>query len=174
MSRSRHVAKLWPISTLIWLVVGVGAAERWQRLRDGNPYAPEKPVAVEVAQPPPPYEFRGVSVEKGVRYYSLLNLETKKSVWISEAGVYNGMRVQSLDASILVLAQASGKTIRLPLKELRSGAGGQQTVAAIAYIAPVRQEAVAAPALAAPEAQRLEELAEQIRQRRAERLASRG
>ncbi len=122
-------------------------------------------------EPPPVLEFRGRSVENGVEHFSLYNLETKKAFWTSRSG--NGeLRVQDFNPEDgLVLIDRTGKTVRLALKmaaPIRADAlSGHNTALASASI-PVAAPASAAP-VSAPEAQRLEQVAEQIRVRRAER-----
>jgi len=136
-------------------------------------YDPPKAVASVI---PPQYEFRGRSVENGIEYFSLYNLETKKAFW---AGMSGGgeLRVQAYDpAGGLVLADRSGRTIRLALKDTRTTGGGIPLRPGTALAAAPANGAPLARAVShsATESQRLEQVADQIRARRAQRKQTAG
>jgi len=166
--RNRH--RLLPVMLLGCVICN--GADRWQPLVERNPFVAYQPPVPPPPEPPPPYEFRGRSVENGVEYFSLYNLETKKAFWVGRTGGGN-LRVQEYNpANGLVLADHSGRIIRLDLKKSAPGSGGLRLRAGTALASASSRQSI--PVMAVPvnasESSRLEQVAEQIRARRAQRL----
>lgn len=162
-----------------------GATARWQEFLEQNPFVPYESPASAASAKPPPYELRGVSVERGIQHYSLYNLETKKAVWLSAAESRAGLRVKGYEAGQLTVMDASGAEFRLERKgggamdrgrDVGPAAAASGAVAALAMVPtsrPVLAEAAPAP-IPEAEIRRLEPVTEQIRLRRAQRKAAAG
>lgn len=162
------------VCVLIGMPERLSAGSRFQSLLDNNPFSPPAPKTAPVAPTPPPYEFRGVSVERGVSYFSVYNSETKKSVWIGPGNSNGGLKVKSHNGGTLVLVEDSGQVVSLALKEdtiTPSSVGSLQPNQMVAATL-VDPSPSAAPTLQSPEAHEIEKGAAQIRQRRAQRLAA--
>lgn len=159
------------------MLSALDGSERWTQLLDKNPFVPGAPAKTVAPEPPPAYEFRGRSVENGVEYFSLFNLETKKALWVTRKGGELKVKDYSITSG-LELVDPSGRNIRLALKQASPSRGGfSAAVAAPAVTAPIKaMPSPPAAAASASEVQRLEQLAGEIRARRAQRqqLTSRG
>lgn len=147
------------------------ATDGLENLLNDNPFLPDLPPAPPPPEPPPRYEFRGRSVENGVEYFTLYNLDTKKAFWISRTG--GDLKVKEFSAPAgLVLVDQAGKTIRLALKSTQPSRGGSWLKAGTAVAATAPANAASPPvatALPATETQRLEQVADEIRARRTQR-----
>jgi hypothetical protein len=119
------------------------------------------------AAPPPPYELRGILVEDGVQYFSLHNLETKKSVWVRKDSPREGLNLTGYDEVNGVLAlNFQGTPMHLTLKDYNSVApnSGRSRTSSRTGIAQL--SGPAQPTSVANERERISQLEERIRQRR--------
>ncbi|MEJ1974174.1 MAG: hypothetical protein WDM96_17475 [Lacunisphaera sp.] len=116
-----------------------------------------------------------------MKYFSFYNQETKKSFWLRDAQVLDGLRVRSYESGRgVVLADNAGALINLAMKETRirgadgNAPGSSQPNSLLAFSpgTPVRVQV--AVAVSEAESRRLEEVSEQVRQRRAQRAAQSG
>jgi hypothetical protein len=164
----------WSIPVYFFLIGALGATERWHQLLDKNPFiGPETPKPA-TPEPPPAYEFRGRSVEGGQEYFSLYDLNAKRAYWVSRAGG-GELNVKDYGPAGLVLIDQAGKTIRLALKQAQPSRAGTPRLQALASTAILANPAPPAAAPSASETQRLEQVAGEIRARRAQRQqATRG
>jgi hypothetical protein len=150
----------------LWLLfpAGLPAAADWQSLLGNSPFggmadtAPAAPAAGEL-------EFRGVVQEEDLVLVNLFNPATKTSAWVPVNGSAADIRVQSYNpGSSQVSVSHAGRQVTLPLKQAK--------VALVAI--PVAQPAGAEQPRVenqaqGSEAERLAQIAEEIRRRRAMR-----
>lgn len=168
---TRRVAAKAVVACCLWGDISAVAADGLEVLLNDNPFLPRaQPAAAKPAEPPPPYEFRGRSVENGAEYFSLYNLETKKAVWVSRGR--GDLKVEAYDPQTgLVVIDQAGRTLRLALKQPPALRGGAPLapVAAVAGLTSAPTPSPAVIPMAVSEAQRLERLAGEIQARRAQR-----
>lgn len=169
MNRPRLLSLL-----LLCVTAAAGASQNWELLLERNPFVPYEPPKLPPPEPPPPYEFRGVSVENGVQYFSLYNLETKKAVWVTDGRNNSGLQAQSYDrASGVVLADERGRSFRLALKEAKPINSIVSRLRSDTAVAAATTRSTPLPQMmpaGVSESGRLDQVAEQIRNRRAQRL----
>jgi hypothetical protein len=163
---------IWLISIHFCLLGEADASARWQTLLQNDPFVGPQPPKPPPPEAPPVYEFRGRSVENGVEYFSLYDLNAKTAFWVS--GQDGDLRVVAFKAGTgLELTDRAGQTIRLALKDGKPARGGsvraRATVGLASTVAAVGEPAVAAVAISPAESQRLEGVASQVRARRAQR-----
>lgn len=159
--------------TALLLVVSPPArADRWQSLRENNPFQPYQPPAPVVEPPAPNLELRGVLVEGRVTWFNVYNAGTKESAWVQRGDQFASYAVKDYDAAkeALILDYRQ-RPVSVALKQSRIQASpvsarSNTAVASLAMPATRSAPPVLAPAPPAAENQRLEQVAEQIRQRR--------
>ena len=161
---------------------GAGAADL-QTLVNHSPFTPPATLAETKPEAPETLEFRGLVVDERGTTYSLFDVAAKRSYWVREGG-RGAIRVKAFDAEECVLeVEQNGKALTLPLKSatIATSAAVAATPVAAAPGAgmpgdrggrrPVRTTRL--PAVAAGD-NRLQKIAEQVRQRRAARLTAAG
>jgi hypothetical protein len=154
-------------------VAAAGQSGRFQSLIENNPFATEKPPPIVEPAPPPQYEFRGMMVEDGVRYFSIHDLSTKRSAWVRLKEPTGSFQLTDFDPGRNTLTvAAAGRTARLDMKQAVIKPGQAITALARATPAGSGPTFVAAPAIlqsAQSETQHLEQVADLIRERREQR-----
>jgi hypothetical protein len=162
---------------LLWLGGSVCAQNsKWERLLARDPFAPDLPPPPPPPElPPPPLELRGVLVEGGVTWFNVFNGQTKESAWVRKGEQWASFVVQDYDRTKDALTiEISHRKVTVALKQskMQLSVGGSNRPTAVASLnAPAALRSV--PAVAAPlpasEAQRLETVAMEIRERREQR-----
>ncbi len=164
--RSRRIFPLL-LGLLAFRPVAATAASDWQGLLGNSPFggsaeaAPAAPAAGEL-------EFRGVVQEEDLVLVNLYNPATKASTWMPVNGRAGGITVQSYNAgSSQVSVSQAGRQVTLPLKQAK--------VALVEIpVAAARPAGAEEQRAEGPEAERLAQIAEEIRRRRAARTAGGG
>jgi len=164
-------------ATLLVLVVqtfaNVGLAEQqWQSLRDRNPFVPPAPPAPLVEPAPPQLELRGVMVEGRVTWFNLYNAETKESAWVKRGDQLADYMIKDYETEretlVLDYRKKAVSVALKPLKMQRS-AGSARSGVAVALSSSAPHPASFSQGKPLEEGERLDQVAEQIRQRREER-----
>lgn len=162
---------------LFLLGTGTGAAAAdLQTLVSHSPFAPAPELAAAKTEATPEtLEFRGLVVDERGTTYSLFDVAAKRSYWVREDGK-GSIRFKAFDAEECVLeVEQDGRALTLPLKSATIA-----TAAIPAAAAPDRIEVrrpgriVSRPAPTSADGARILKIAEQVRQRRAERQAAAG
>lgn len=118
-------------------------------------------------------EFRGTFVDGGERFFSLVDTATRRSEWVSLNEADRPFVVRSFDPdSETITVDHQGRTLNLKLHAARVGVLPQQPVAQAGPPQPGTTGQPAANQPSATEAQRLAQVAEEIRRRRALRQQS--
>ena len=118
---------------------------------------------------PESLEFRGLVVDERGTTYSLFDAAAKRSYWVKEGG-RGAIRFKAFDAEECVLeVEQNGRALTLPLKSATIA-----TATAPAAVSPARNENRPIRIISRPAAEgsRIIKIAEQLRQRRAERQAA--
>jgi hypothetical protein len=150
------------------------AAPSLQQLVANSPFGTAASAGVS-GLPSGPLEFRGTFVDSGERFFSILDPATRRSEWVglNEAG--RPFIVKSYDAEReVVLVEFQGRTHDLKLHAARISALPPMPAAPVAAQAamPGNARPAVAPSPSTTEAQRLAQVAEEIRRRRALRQAA--
>ncbi len=145
------------------------AAPSLQSLVSNSPFGTAAAAGPNTGMPTGPLEFRGTFVDNGERFFSLLDPATRRSEWVglNEAG--RPFTVKSYDAEReTIVVEYQGRSLDLKLHAARISALPPVAAAPVPMPAnanPGRPEAIPAPSTT--EAQRLAQVAEEIRRRRA-------
>ena len=121
-----------------------------------------------------PLEFRGTFVDGGERFFSIVDTATRRAEWVSlnESGRPYVVRNFDTDRETITV-EHQGRTLNLKLHSARVGVlPPMQTAQAPAAAQPSNGAQPAAQQPSAAEAQRLAQVAEEIRRRRALRQQS--
>jgi hypothetical protein len=172
MDAGPKVATTLLLMLVSWSVHAAAGADRWQSLRDNNPFQPYQPPAPVVEPPPPNLELRGVLVEGRVTWFNVYDAETKESAWVRRGDQMASYTVKDYDAGREALQlDYRQRPVSVALKQSKiqlipHTGRGATAVASLSMPANRTGSPSMAPALPAAENQRLEQVAEQIRQRR--------
>lgn len=154
------------------LIFAANAADRWKSLRDNNPFVPYQPPAPVVLPPPPKLELRGVLVEGLVTWFNVYNSETKEAAWVRRGEQMASYTVKDYDAareSLVLDYQHRPVSVALKQTKIQESPNTGKSARAVASTSLSANRTYSpglAPSQQAAEAQRLEQLADQIRQRR--------
>lgn len=157
-------------------VTGAQGQEKWARLLARDPFTANQPPPPPPPEPPPPpLELRGVLVEKGVTWLNVYNGETKESAWVKKGERIGSFVVHGYDAAKdAALLESPQRKLAVALKQSKMQllAGSARNNKMMAFQAmPAANPATTAMASPLPvsEAKRLEQVAEEIRERREQR-----
>ncbi len=159
----------------VFFLLGIGAdamAADLQTLVDRPPFSPAPgSAAAKTEAAPETLEFRGLVVDERGTTYSLFDVAAKRSYWVREDGK-GSIRFKAFDAEECVLeVEQNGQALTLPLKSATIA-----TAAVSPPTPPVRAgrpvRILSRPAPVSAEGARIMKIAEQVRQRRAERQAA--
>lgn len=167
--RSLPLLALLVVPALAQTPTAAPTAPSLQNLVQNSPFGSATP-AGQGAAAAGPLEFRGTFVDRGERFFSILDTGSRRAEWVSLNEGGHAFQVKSYDPdSETVALDYQGRSLSLKLRTARITA-----MAVPPPQAPTPQPGVAigAPAVVAPgpsttEAQRLAQVAEEIRRRRA-------
>lgn len=117
-----------------------------------------------------PLEFRGTFVDGGERFFSILDIGARRAEWVALNEGGHAFQVKSYDPGTeTVVLDYQGRTMSLKLRTARITAMAVPPPPAAGAQSPAPGPATAtvAPAPSTTEAQRLAQVAEEIRRRRA-------
>lgn len=162
-----------PLCALLLLSSGLlraqPAAPSLQSLISNSPFGTAATSGPNAGMPTGPLEFRGTFVDNGERFFSLLDPATRRSEWVglNEAG--RPFTVKNYDAEReTIVVEYQGRSLDLKLHAARISV--LPPVAAAPTTMPAGANAPRPEVMPAPsttEAQRLAQVAEEIRRRRA-------
>jgi hypothetical protein len=138
-------------------------SEKMNGLLNNSPFGLGRSSGVANGGTNDPLEFRAVLEEDGKRYYSIYETSSHRSTWVEINETVNGFSVIGYDAAHdTVRAEFHGKSLSLPIKRAAP-------VAQIAAIMPgaVVPNQVNQPGPTSVDQQRLQQVQEEIRRRRA-------
>lgn len=146
------------------------AAPSLQNLVSNSPFGTAAAAAANAGAPTGPLEFRGTFVDNDERFFSLLDPATRRAEWVglNEAG--RPFTVKSYDAEReTIVVEFQGRTHDLKLHAARISAlpPMPSAPAAAPNATAAAQRPAAGPSPSTTEAQRLAQVAEEIRRRRA-------
>lgn len=150
---------------------GTAVADRWQSLRENDPFVAYVRPVPPPEPAPPRLELRGVLVEGSGTWFNVYNAETKESAWVQQGDRMADFVIKDYDAAkeALVLDyQQRPVSVALKQSKIQLSPGSVRNGAAMASLGGASRASppLVAPVLPASESQRLESVAEQIRQRR--------
>lgn len=144
-----------------------------RNLVSNSPFGTAQQGANAVAASGASLEFRGTFVEGGERFFSLVDMSTRRAEWVGLNETDRPFVVRSFDPdSETISVDHQGRTLNLKLHSARIGVLPQQPVAQAGPPQPGNVNQAAANQPSATEAQRLAQVAEEIRRRRALRQQS--
>ena len=151
--------------------MGSAVASRWDSLLEKNPFVAHQPPAPPAEPAPPQLELRGVLVEGTATWFNVYNAETKESAWVQSGDRMANFVIKDYDTAkeALVLDyQQRPVSVALKQSKVQLSPGSARNGTAMASLggASRAKPHSMAPVLPASESQRLEQVAEQIRQRR--------
>lgn len=115
-----------------------------------------------------PLEFRGTFVDRGERFFSLADPATKKAEWVTLNETGHPFLVKAYDADTeTVTVDFQGRSLSLKLRAAKIVAMAAPPPQPVAGVQPGTPAPSAGPAASTTEAQRLAQVAEEIRRRRA-------
>lgn len=147
------------------------AAPSLQNLVQNSPFGTATP-AGQGAAAAGPLEFRGTFVDRGERFFSITDTASRRAEWVSLNESGRPFQVKNYDPeSETVTLDYQGRSMSLKLRTARITAMAMPPPQAVAQPQPGQPTAVTLPAAAptapgATEAQRLAQVAEEIRRRR--------
>lgn len=162
------------VSILLLVAVPAPAQPDLQNLLANSPFGQARgPGGQETANAT--WEFRGVAEEAGEVWFSLYDTSAKRSVWVKRDATPPGLTLGNFDAAALTLTlDYQGKILVLPIKRAPQVAvasplpgvipgGPQPAVGGMAGPQPIQLNPGSSPA----DAQRIQQVTEEIRRRRA-------
>lgn len=139
------------------------ATERLNGLLNNSPFGAARSNAAAGTGTGDPLEFRAVLEEDGKRFFSIYEASTRRSTWVEMSDPVNGFSVKAYDAAHdTVAVDFHGKSLSLPIKRAAPVA---QTGLVPVPVAAANQPAPGGPS--AIDQQRLQQIQEEIRRRRA-------
>jgi len=151
--------------------MGSAVASRWDSLLEKNPFVAYQPPAPSAEPAPPQLELRGVLVEGSATWFNVYNTETKESAWVQRGDRMANFVIKDYDpAKEALVMDYQQRPVSVALKQSKvqlspGSARNTTTLASLGSASRASSPSVAA-ALPASESQRLEQVADQIRQRR--------
>lgn len=175
--RMRHFCRRCLLGTVGLLAAINGqAASRFDNLVANPPFGQSvSPTQARADAPNQPLEFRGISVEQGEKFFSFYDPATKRSRWVTLNEADDGLLLKNYDeAAHTATVDFNGRPLTLILKSGPKFAQSQPAMApppGAAVGAPLPGQSAALPGMSTkgqnPEATRLQQIAEEIRRRRA-------
>ena len=153
---------------LLALITATAEGQGLQRLLDNSPFGGTRPTTEASAEPAGPLEFRGVAHEDNVLWFSLFDTVTKRSLWVAQNAGGPGPIVRSFDAATqTITVEQNAQTTKLSLKRAPQ----------VPYVPPSTVGAPPVPGAPGPtpaniagapvDAQRIQQIQEEISRRRA-------
>ena len=169
--------RLSPISLFLVFASGLSAQTEAPSLRNlvtNSPFGTAQQSGNVAATNGASLEFRGTFVEGGERFFSLVDTSTRRAEWVGLNERDRPFVVRSFDPeSETITVDHQGRTLNLKLHSARIGVLPQQPVAQAGPPQPANgNNQPSANQPSATEAQRLAQVAEEIRRRRALRQQS--
>jgi hypothetical protein len=161
-----------PLFFLDCVVWGADHADRWQMLKEHNPFEAYTPPAPPVVPAPPQLELRGVMVEGRTTWFNVYNAETKESAWVQQGDRLANFAVKEYDANReALMLDYQQRLVSVALKQSKTplfiGSAKHQAAVASRTLPGARRDAgFAASSMPIGEDQRLEQIAQQIQRRR--------
>jgi hypothetical protein len=171
VSRALIVISLCCISAL--KLAGAGSTpEKLNGLLENSPFGVSRANATAGDGTTDPLEFRSVSEEKGKKYFSIYETAVHRSTWVELNDSVNGFAIKGYDATHdKITVEYHNKTLILPLK--RAAAVAQASPSVSSGLPPLGNASV--QGITSPsDPQRLQQIQEEIRRRRALRQPSMG
>ena len=173
--RARFSNLAWSAIFLLLLPLPyLAGGNKWDSLRQNNPFAAKEPPPPE--PPPPQLELRGVLVEGREIWFNLYNGETKESAWVQKGEKMTAYVVKDYDGAKEALTlEFQQRSISVALKQskmqlLATSHRGPTAVASRGGASPLpAMAAMASPPPPASESKRLEQVAIGVRQQREQR-----
>ena len=157
--------------TVLQLAGAGSAPDKLNGLLDNSPFGVSRANAAAGNATADPLEFRSVYEEKGNKYFSIYDTATHRSTWVELNDPVNGFSIKAYDgAHENITVDYHNKPLTLSLK--RAAAVAQAAVPVSPVPLPGGVPPPNSPGLAAPspaDAQRLQQIQEEIRRRRAQR-----
>jgi hypothetical protein len=176
MRAAPHARLLFLLLTAATTIFGARVSKKWDGLITSNPFGRDAPVEENKPEPPPSLELRGVVVESGVAWFTFFDSTSKKWTTIREGEEEGTLRVRAYDKSReAVTLEYQGRVTSLALKEASTHSYGpapvsRQSLAAAPSLAPPGTvPVVVTAAMPAAEVRRIQQVSDEIQQRRAER-----
>ena len=151
--------------------MGSAVASRWDALLEKNPFVAHRPPAPPPEPAPPQLELRGVLVEGSATWFNIYNAETKESAWVQRGDQMANFVIKGYNPAKEALAldyQQRPVSVALKQSKAQLSLGSARNRVALASLGGASRSSPpsVATALPASESQRLEPVAEQVRQRR--------
>ncbi len=155
--------------TVLQLAGAGSAPDKLNGLLDNSPFGVSRANAAAGSSASDPFEFRSVYEEKGSKFFSIYDTATHRSAWVELNDPVNGFTIKSYDAGHEnVTVDYHNKTMTLSIK--RAPAVAQAAPSMTTGTPPGNSSAQGAPSPTDP--QRLQQIQEEIRRRRALRQPS--
>lgn len=164
--RALIAVSLWFVTALL-LAGASSAPDKLNGLLDNSPFGASRSNAAAGTGTGDPLEFRSVMEEKGSRFFSIYETAAHRSTWVELNEPVNGYAIKGYDAAHEnVTVEYQNKTLTLPQK--RAPAVAQAVVSTAPNLGGGPQPNFPGMGATSPaDTQRLQQIQEEIRRRRA-------